>query len=349
MDWLRSIHERLNIFQKVLIANAAIIILGAVLGVRWTLTLQQQHQSVTAGFLPFVTAGILFTISVNYVLLRLAFDPLFRLRDVMEEIERGHFSARAPEISGDPDVARLSQTFNMMLDRLQRHRIEVSSQIIKALEGERKRIARELHDETSQALTSLILNLDMACGELEHPEPKARQRLQRTKDLTVQTLEEIRRLTFDLRPTILDDLGLVPAIRWYVKNKMEPVGLKVDLQVVGFERRLPESLETNLFRIVQEALTNVLRHADAEHAWVRLEENGDSYRVEIRDDGTGFRVEQGIRRHSGKEGFGLFGMKERAELVGGYVSVDSAVGEGTRVRAMIPKRRVEGGFSLGKG
>lgn len=340
-----DLHNRFNIFQKVLIANAVIIVLGALGGVYLTQKVLQTKEIDYALYVVFVVAGIWMSILVNYVLLKVAFSPLFSLRATMERVRAGDFQARVAGQTGDPDVRDLSDTFNLMLDRMESHRKSVSSQILKALEEERKRIARELHDETSQSLTTLIINLERALALINSSKdsPPAegqelvQEQLQHSRDLTVETLEEIRRLTFDLRPTILDDLGLVPALRWYVKNKIEPLGLQVDFKVEGFKQRLSGDLETALFRIVQEALTNIMKHAEARNVSISLAEKEDRWVAVVEDDGKGFPVQKILKTDPKERGLGLFGMEERANLVGGELDIYSQPGRGTRLRVRIPK------------
>lgn len=336
MRWLLDLHNRMKIFQKVLVANAAIVTTGALGTVALTHWMLSGHYGAYPLMIPFMVAWLVVTVAVNYGLLRLAFWPLFRLQEVIESIRAGDFAARSPRIAGDPDVARLTETFNLMLDRLEDHRQSVSSQILKSLEEERKRIARELHDETSQALTSLIIDLERVENELSPGE--LRQRVARSREFTVRTLEEIRRLTFDLRPSILDDLGLVPALRWYVKNKLQPAGLQVALQVEGLEERLPEELEITLYRIVQEASTNVVRHAQARAVAIRLRARRGHIWLQVEDDGKGFDVAAVLSTGIRDRGLGLFGMQERAVLVGGILEVEARSGRGTRVTAVVPLR-----------
>jgi len=203
--------------------------------------------------------------------------------------------------------------------------------LISAQEDERRRIARELHDEAGQALTALILNLEMAEQASQAVEP---QRLARLRGIAEDTLAELRRLIYDLRPTILDDLGLAAAVRWYVKEAVEPQGVQVVMAITGADERLPHHIETAVFRIVQEALTNILKHAQARRAHVEIAITPAQVQVVITDDGRGFDLSGVATRREG--GMGLLGMRERAELLGGTLRMASREGEGTRVEAVIP-------------
>ncbi|MFS8570752.1 MAG: sensor histidine kinase, partial [Thermaerobacter sp.] len=225
-----------------------------------------------------------------------------------------------------------------------RHRRSVASVVLRALEEERKRIARELHDETSQALANLVIRLEMLMESVDQADTRdgaqrLRQDLARLRDMATAALAETRRLTFDLRPTILDDLGLVPAIRWLLKNKLEPFGIDAELEVSGFEGRLSDEVETTLFRVVQEALNNVVRHAGAARVRVVLTEGREGLEALVEDNGRGFDVRSVKPNDPQGRGLGLFGMRERVELVGGTLEVDSAPGRGTRIRARIPPAR----------
>ncbi|HXF82804.1 MAG TPA: GAF domain-containing sensor histidine kinase [bacterium] len=204
--------------------------------------------------------------------------------------------------------------------------------LITAQEDERRRIARELHDEAGQALTALILNLEMA--EQAGAQGVAPERLARLRAIAEDTLAELRRLIYDLRPTILDDLGLAAAVRWYVKETVEPQGLHVSMSISGGDDRLPHHIETAVFRIVQEALTNILKHAQASRAAIEIAITPQEVRLAISDDGRGFSLAQVTTRREG--GMGLLGMRERAELLGGAVRFTSWEGGGTRVEAVIP-------------
>jgi signal transduction histidine kinase len=215
----------------------------------------------------------------------------------------------------------------------ERTRGELIEKLLTAHEDERRRIARELHDEAGQALTALIVNLELTAQEAS-PD-RLRAQLGQLRDLAERTLSEIRRLIHDLRPSILDDLGLAAALRWYAKNLLDPRGIAWTLSVSGISGRLPPRLETVAFRVVQEALTNVLRHAEASSVTVSVAAAGRELHVRIEDNGRGF--DSGRPRTAGRTGgFGLLGMQERVELVGGRWEVQSRPGVGTVVSATLP-------------
>jgi len=208
-----------------------------------------------------------------------------------------------------------------------------------AQEEERKRIARELHDETSQALTSLTLNLQAAITKAETDgvvEADFINRLRKIQSLAVHTQNEISKLMKELRPTLLDELGLPAAISRYAKDSLESLGTKVFTEFEGVEERLPSGIEVTLFRISQGMIGNILEHAEAKNVSVKLECNASECVLNIKDDGKGFDVSKITRVDKGGRGAGLFTMKERARLVGGRCSIKSQPGKGTRIIVKVP-------------
>jgi two-component system, NarL family, sensor histidine kinase UhpB len=338
MRLLTYLHNRTNIFTKVLLANAVIVVIGSIAAVTISSYFSRGQYPGTAVEISFILAGLAISLGVNFGILRVAFQPLFTLQHTLDRVRRGDFSARVPEVGGDPDTARVTETANLMLDRLAEHRQAVSAQILRAMEEERKRIARELHDETSQSLTSIIVNLEVVEKQLADQPDELVSRMRLTKEIARRTLDETRRLMFDLRPSVLDDLGLVPALRWFFSQRVQPMGLQVDFQASGLDRRLPEELETALFRILQEATTNAVKHAKAQRLAISLSRENGVIVGTVRDDGAGFHPVRVVSKSDKDRGLGLFGMQERAALVGGSVQIDSAPGRGTSVKVTVPDR-----------
>jgi signal transduction histidine kinase len=206
--------------------------------------------------------------------------------------------------------------------------------VITAQEEERKRLARELHDETCQKLAALGIRLDtaMRADSVE----AIRARLGDARALASGTIDDVHRVIFDLRPSVLDDLGLLPAIRWYAQRQLEPCGVAVRYDGADVDLHLPPEIQTALFRTVQEAINNIARHARAEHALIEIDHGVDGLQIAIEDDGVGFDVrEAGSTIDSGR-GLGLTGIRERMELLGGTATIDSSPGDGTRVRLRVP-------------
>ncbi|BDG07389.1 histidine kinase [Anaeromyxobacter paludicola] len=230
-------------------------------------------------------------------------------------------------------TAELAQV-NARLREREAARRELLRKLIGAQESERKRIARELHDDTTQSLAVLVMGLEAASAALRSG--AGQPRLDEVKALAVQTLEEVHRIIRDLRPSVLDDLGFYSAVRWYADNTLGSRGVDVRCEIAATSRRLPPEMETALFRVCQEALNNVARHAQAEKVLVQLEQQGDVLRIEIEDDGRGFDLASAGGASGGRPHFGLMGIRERVEILGGKLQVDSAPGQGTRLSIEVP-------------
>lgn len=218
--------------------------------------------------------------------------------------------------------------------------------IITAQEEERKRIARELHDETGQILSAVVLHLGALAGPISDV-AEFNQRLEALRSLVASGIQEVHRLAVELRPRVLDDLGLIPAIQRYLVEHRSTVGPEIDLQLVGLDlgSRFRPEVETTLYRIVQEALSNVFRHAVAQAVSVILERRGDWLRLIVEDDGVGFAVGQ-VANSSELDGqLGLYGMQERALLLGGSFHLESRPGMGTTVYVTIPATEIVVGGS----
>ncbi len=230
---------------------------------------------------------------------------------------------------------------NQLLQEAEQHRLqeEVRAQpfhrAIAAQEDERRRVARELHDETGQHLTAVIMGLGAAREVLERDPVRAAAILEDTRELAVGALSGVREMILGLRPASLDDLGLLPALRRLGEDMGRRAGFEVEFDGSRLTKRLPAEVETVLFRIVQEGLNNVSRHASARRVGLRLGLEGDAVYVLLEDDGVGFypaRIERA--RNGGR--LGLLGMQERATLAGGEVVVESAPGKGTRLHVRLP-------------
>ncbi len=238
-------------------------------------------------------------------------------------------------VAGQAAVAVENARLYGELQRKEETRRQLLDKVIMAQEEERKRISRELHDDVGQALTALVMNLG---GIEESMSPKlgeVRGRLASVRDLASETLAAIRRLMLDLRPTLLDDLGLIPAISWYAENNLGRAKIRPRVEVVGFQgRRLPVHMETVLFRVIQEAISNVVKHSSASETTIRLELVDGKVRASVEDNGKGFEV--GDKAHGYDGGLGLMGMQERVDLLGGSLQVYSQPGRGTRLSLEIP-------------
>ncbi|MBS4098771.1 MAG: response regulator [Sulfuricella sp.] len=199
-------------------------------------------------------------------------------------------------------------------------------------EEERTRIAREIHDELGQALTALRIDLAWLRGKCGSEDSRTVDKLAAAYNLVVKTLDAVRRISEDLRPGMLDQLGLAAAIQHYVAKFSERTGIPCQLWLNREEFEIEDQLATALFRLVQEALTNVARHASARNAAVRIAEEHDAIHLSVEDDGCG------LAPPTGKKTFGLLGMRERAKMFGGTFEIESTPGAGTRIRVQFPKK-----------
>jgi signal transduction histidine kinase len=210
--------------------------------------------------------------------------------------------------------------------------------LIGAIEEERKRIARDLHDECGQTLTVLHLGLEGLKQSLTGELPEWEAKLDEYIRLTERVGDKIRNISFDLRPDTLDDLGLIPTLEWYIKDIAQRMPeTRINFQTMGFKKRLDAETEIVLYRIIQEALTNIVKHAQARHVDVRLTLSHPQVILMMKDDGVGFDEKEGMRPVGVKKpGIGLMGMRERAASVGGTMNIRSEKGKGTLIRVELP-------------
>lgn len=228
------------------------------------------------------------------------------------------------------DLARVNQELRAREDAVR----QLLGKIIGAQEDERRRVARELHDETTQSLTTLAMRIQTAAAAA--PPGEQRDHLEAAAVLAERTLDGVHRLIVDLRPAVLDDLGLKSAILWYAEKHLEPLGIAVRCEFSDLDGRLPAQLETAVFRVVQEALTNVARHAQASSVLIQAARRHGRLTLEIEDDGTGFDPAARAAPTPDGSGWGLLGMRERVEMLGGELRIDSAPREGTHLALWVP-------------
>jgi two-component system sensor histidine kinase DegS len=208
--------------------------------------------------------------------------------------------------------------------------------VIEAQENERQRLARQIHDGPAQSLTNLILQAEI-CERLFDSDPvQARVELGNLKNATNATFQKIRDFILTLRPMMLDDLGLIPTLKQYVQDFEEKTGLSVNYTVMGREVRLASHSEVTVFRVIQELLTNVNKHAHASHIQVIIDFQDRVLVASVEDDGSGFDVNEAQDTSQQRRGLGLATIQERTEMLGGEVRVESHIGRGTKVRIQIP-------------
>lgn len=216
-------------------------------------------------------------------------------------------------------------------------RTQLRQKIIKVQEDERKRVAREIHDGPAQSLANVVLKAEI-CERLFHAgrNQDLMRELAELKQAVSESLREVRQIIYNLRPMVLDDLGLVPAIKRLIKELEEEENLSVDIIVIGEETRLDNTIEVAVFRVVQEAITNSLKHARANNLEIKIEFLPDRISAAIEDNGIGFDLDSVNQQLAKGEHFGLYGMRERMDLLGGTLKITSAVGKGTRIGITIP-------------
>jgi signal transduction histidine kinase len=213
---------------------------------------------------------------------------------------------------------------------------QLLNRVIMAQEEERKRIARELHDEYGQTLTGLVMSIEMLESLALPSQPQIKERLKDAKSLVGRAINDIRRLTLDLRPSSLDYLGLVDTVRLYSRSHLEALGIKVQFESSGLSQRLDPVVEVALFRIIQEAINNITKYAEAHSVKIKLESKDQKIVVLIEDDGKGFDAEYILNNRNERKSLGLLGIEERVTLLGGTFSIKSQIGQGTRLTIAIP-------------
>ena len=271
-----------------------------------------------------LVAGILGAVLVNGFVLRRRFAPLDKLIDVMERIDLATPGKRAgvPEADSD-DVIRLVQAFNRMLDRIEDERSRTAAAVLQGQEAERARVARDLHDECNQALTAVLLRLEAHVHDAPTPELEAD--LRETKRVAIAAMDELLRLARELRPAALDDHGLEAALRTQLERFSDATGVPAVLRCYDPLTDLADHEQTVVYRVVQESLSNVTRHASATSVVVEVGRDHGRPVVRVVDDGVGFSPGDAT------DGIGLVGMRERARLARGRVRVASQPGRGTAV------------------
>jgi two-component system, NarL family, sensor histidine kinase UhpB len=282
--------------------------------------------------------SIVLSLCVNLWMLQRRFSPLESLIKRIESIDPSEPTTLGLGHSDDPvaEINRLSGSFTRLLDRIEDERRRSGQLAMRAQEEERRRLARDLHDEVNQALTAILLRLEALAQDTP---PERADEVAELKRLVNQAMEELLTLARQLRPSALDDHGLVPAVEAQLKRFSARTGIEVRMSTEGDPNELPEVMQTAIFRVAQEALANVARHAGATVVEVDLDEDDGRAELRVRDDGTGF--DPGAIPRAGTEspgaGLGLGGMAERARLVGGELDVRSAPGGGTSVTLRVGK------------
>lgn len=279
--------------------------------------------NVTEGIV--LVVGLAALLGINVVLLRVSFKPLGRVTRLMRRVDL-LLPGQRLALSGSGEIAELIKAFNDMLDRLEGERRVSAGRVLAGQESERRRIAQELHDEIGQSLTAVLLQLKRA--EAGAP-AEIRPRLLDAQEAARSSLEEVRRIAQRLRPGVLDDLGLVSALIAYSSDFAERTGVRIERSFSPGLPPISKEAELAVYRIAQESLTNVARHAGARRVWLSLEPSRAGLRLRVADDGHGLN---GVR----PDGGGVRGMRERALLVGADFAIGARDGAGVEVTLDVP-------------
>jgi two-component system, NarL family, sensor histidine kinase UhpB len=307
------------IFRRVAVTNGAVLLVACVV-VGVVLAPKGLSRFAISEALV-VGAAVIVLAVVNFVLLRRALEPLRRLSEFAGGVDLLRPGQRLEIEPGTTEVAKLTGAVNQMLARLEHEQQANTRRALAAQEAERRRIAKELHDEVGQTLTALLLELDQA-ARLAPPE--LRGQLRDSREQARSSLEDVRRIAVELRPEALDDLGLRSALIALCDRFSQTTGLQIERDIDSKLPRLTDEEELVIYRVTQEALTNVARHADSATARVSLLRTQSGVSLQVADDGHGFG--------NASPGSGLQGMRERASLIGAYLSIGQDVGGGVIVR-----------------
>jgi signal transduction histidine kinase len=320
-------------------SRESLIASSAVPRTSWTVQLRQPRAKAlaTLGRLPQVLVGGSVALAAVAVLMawgaaRSIRQPVERLTSAAERLTHGALEEPITA-QGEDEIARLGHALEHLRRALQddERRSVLLRRVLSVQEDERRRIARELHDETTQQLTALALKMDTASRD-----PSVATALGPARQIVNTLIDGLHRVIYDLRPSVLDDLGLLPAIRTYARTHLEPRGVSVHCEFPDDLPDLAPDATTAVYRVVQEALTNVMRHAGAEAVQVACAVAGDTLVIEVEDDGAGFDPRSVSNPRKSGQGLGLLGMRERMALLGGRVEIDAAPGSGTRVTVSLP-------------
>jgi two-component system sensor histidine kinase UhpB len=311
--------SRLPLLWRVFAINAVLLAAATLLLAVTPVTI---HASIALLEALDLVIGLVVMLVANFLLLRHTLAPLDRLIERMRTVDLLHPGQRFAE-SGGVEVSALVRAYNQMLDRLESERRDSGQRALRAQEAERLRIARGLHDEVGQVLTGVLLQLD-AVGPGDEVEE--------TKQAVRQALEEVRRIAQELRPEMLEHLGLVSALTELTRKFADQSGIDVSRRFAARLPQLSDEAEIAIYRVAQESLTNVARHAGASHVEVALESGADSVVLRVVDDGRGLPgLPTPVNGHGG-----LRGMRERALLVGGALAIKRGDAGGVEVRLEVP-------------
>lgn len=327
-QWVAAL-LRVPLIGKIAGANAIIVTAAVLVAVNGRVAGQESRLWLV--FLSALGLGL----AVNAILVWIALRPLKDLELTARRVWQGELDARVPGSPvADAGIQRVGNTLNILLDGISADRARLrtlAAQVIATGDRERASIARELHDSTAQSLAALLLELSVLAGE--NTDPQLESRITRVRSIVTDVLDEVRLLAHTVHPRVLDDLGLVAALQLLARESIERGNVMVTYDGPSKIGAIDSSCASALYRVAQEAVANATRHARARLISIRLVAREAEIELEISDNGVGFNPADMERR---RPGMGLFTMRERTALVGGRLTLHSALGEGTRVLATVP-------------
>lgn len=342
LPFLYRVHERLSnlsIFTRIAIGNSVIILLGAIGGTAIVHTFTERgSEFLVIAFFAF--SGAALSVLLNLWIVHAALKPLMDLRRYIAKISiKNHIHNHITLHNADPDTYALAASLSALIDQLEANnrRLQLfSNRAIRAQEEERKRIARSLHDETAQSLSSMIIALERLETSLSQSQHNMKEKLRAVREVCAHTLSELRNIISGLRPSLLDDVGLVAAIRWYAQSTLKEANIQLTFQAPDELPAIPSEVSTILFRIAQEAVNNIARHAQAKLVTITLGYTHEEIYLHVEDDGVGFHTSRDQNEAIQREHWGLLGIQERVELVSGTFHLASSPGKGTVLQVYVP-------------
>jgi signal transduction histidine kinase len=281
-----------------------------------------------------IIIALIVSLAINQVT-----KPIADLVSQIRQVSAGDYDARV-EVSPILEIREVGREFNLMVDEISRYRAgirEYVAAITHSQEEERKRIARDLHDDTVQSLIAIGRQIEITRELLDDPE-KAREHLSKLRRIITETIESVRQFSRDLRPLALEDLGLIPALQNLLKRLSQEDGIETQFIMQGAAEGLASDVEVTVYRIVQETLTNVRKHAQASRVQLDIEFLPNQVIVTVSDNGAGFTVPDKATELARSGSFGLMGLQERAQLFGGQLFINSSPGGGTKIKLVVPKQ-----------
>jgi two-component system sensor histidine kinase UhpB len=316
--------DRLSLFWQVFLPNAAFLVVAVV---ALALSPAAVNAQISVGQAVGLAAGLMAILLLNLLSIRRAVAPVEQLTEVMSEVDPLNPGKRLSDPGGSSETATLADVFNAMIERLETERRESGRLLLSAQEQERLRLARELHDEIGQELTGLILEIDHAAGQAP---AEVGNELREIQETARSLSAELREIVGRLRPEALDDLGLHSALVTLTKRFSEQSGLTIHRRIERIDPPLSDDAELVIYRVGQESLTNVVRHADASQAWFELDSSPTGVRLRVADNGRGIADGRLVR------GEGIRGMRERAMLIGARIRIGGRPQAGFVVELEVP-------------